>query len=360
MTGGEFWNRMFGAAPRMVECRDAFRLGTKLLCGLAALSCFLLLTLSAARAATLVEPGKPVIVETTDKTITEQKARFGTLSLVQGKPTGSSSLIYLAPETGSGLSDTVTYKLDSVEQTVEIEVRSGAQTFGSDELYETSFKALFVLFILAVLVESGLQLIFRWRPYLRVFDTSAVNALIALAFSWFFVGWFKLDIATKLVNAYAAPDHVYANSTVGYLLTAMIIAGGSAGVNNIFKAFGIRPIGPPADIAGPKDDKIAWISVTLHRDKAVGSVDVLFGEPGKEAVIGTIPGSGSNHPLARLFFRNKGRFPQSGGYTVDASADTPKSVKLNAKDAGGKDIAYKEWGPYPIGPRAIIDVERTV
>jgi hypothetical protein len=290
--------------------------------------------------------------------VTDQTANLGELHLLEKVDGENRSLIYLTPIGATSFNDTITYKVGGVEKTVEIEGRFGAQPFGSTELYTTSFKAIFVLFILAVVVESGLQLIFRWRPYLRLFDTAAVNALVALAFSWFFVGWFDLDIATKLVNAYSAPTNSYDNSLVGLMLTAMIIAGGSAGVNRVFRAFGFRPVGPPAEIAGPRDDTHAWISVALHRDKAVGVVHVLFGEAGKEAVIGTIPGSSSNHLVIRLFCRNKGRFPQSGGHTVDVGDN--RVLKLVAKDEAGNVISHDQWGPFNIGPRAIIDIERTL
>jgi hypothetical protein len=84
----------------------------------------------------------------------------------------------------------------------------------------------------------------------------------------------------------------------GSILTAMIIAGGSAGVNRIFQSFGFRPTSaqeapPPPHLA---DDQ-AWVSVTLLRDHAVGSADVLI----KDAVAGTISGISSKRRFLRYF-----------------------------------------------------------
>ncbi len=131
---------------------------------LGALLCLAGLGNSAALAAELVEPGKSLVIVTTPQEIANPTAKLGTLAVVEDPDGSKRSLIYVAPSDILVFKDTVTYQVGTEKQTVEIDGRTGAQPFGSTELYETSFKAIFVLFILAVLVESGLQLIFRWRP----------------------------------------------------------------------------------------------------------------------------------------------------------------------------------------------------
>lgn len=360
MTLNRMLQRRLG--PKVVPIRQRRNrlraIGSVIRCVVGALLCLAGLGSSAAVAAQLVEPGTSVVIETTSEAIANPAAKLGKLVVIENADGDKRSLVYVAPGGISGFKDNITYTLGAEEKTLEIEGRAGARTFGSTELYEASFKAIFVLFILAVVVESGLQLIFRWRPYLRTFNTASVNTIVALAFSLFFVSLFDLDIVTKLVNAYTAPANTHANSPVGLFLTAMIIAGGSAGVNRLFRAFGFRPITPPAEIAGPRDETQAWVSVTLRRDKAVGAVDVLFGEAGKEAVIGTISGTSSKNPAKNLFFRDNGRFPRSGGYTVTVAENC--ALKLVGKDETGKVLPSRPWGPYDIGPRAIIDVECTL
>jgi hypothetical protein len=319
-----------------------------------------LLTANVARAQSprLVEPGVPVTIVKSENPITDASADKGTVQVLEKVGGGKENQLIYVSDTNAGLNDTVKYTLDGVAQSVSIEVRSGAQNFGSPELYQTSFKALFVLFILAVLVENGLQLVFRWRPYLRTFDTSAVNAIIAFAFSLFFVFVFDLDVVTKLVNAYSDPGRAYGNNTPGFILTAMVIAGGSAGVNRIFRTFGFRPFEPPAELVGPKEDDIAWISVTLNRKQAEGSVNVLYGEKGKEEVIGAISGIDRNNPISSMFLRNKGRYPQSGGYTVKIAQN--RCVKLVGIDKKDQKPIEVVWGPYNIGSRAVIDLKLTL
>ncbi len=313
---------------------------------------------SAAHAQKLIEPETSTIVITSAEEITEVTSTKGTV-LVNKDGDGRNVLVFIAPSDIPKEAVKVTYKVGNEEkETASYSVQSAASTFGSSMVYEASFKALFTLFILAVVIESGLQLIFRWRPYLSTFNTAGVNALIAFAFSWFFVGYFQLDIATRLVNAYLGAQSSYANTPIGYALTALIIAGGSAGVNRVFRAFGIRPIGPPAEIVGPRHDDTAWISVSIKRERAKGTISVLYGKENHEAVIGTISGKYSDNVLRNLFLRNKGRFPQSGGYRV-AVTDEAQVIKVLAKDENNNDIPIPMWGPHPIGSRAIIDVERT-
>ncbi len=318
----------------------------------------LFLSVTAGHAQTLVEPGSVVIVARSNSEITNVDTPKGEV-VVSSAEDGTYRLIFVAPEDIPADPVEVTYEINGESETRLYTVLAGSAVFGSDQVYDAALKALFILFILAVVVESGLQLVFRWRPYLVVFNTAGANALIAFAFSWFFVGFFQLDIASRLVNAYLGNASGFANSTVGYVLTAMIIAGGSAGVNRLFRSFGIRPIAPPEEVSGPEDQTTAWISVSVERLKAKGDVTVLYGKPGEEAVIGTINGSSGQSWLKSMLFRDRGRFPQCGGYRVDTS-DQPRTIKIVAQDAQDKQIRVADWGPFPIGPRAIIDVMRQV
>jgi hypothetical protein len=307
-----------------------------------------------------VSPGGVVIIKQVQGAVKDVEVDHGTVVPSESKTTPpQTTLIYLPPPGARELDDIVRYKVGEAQQPqIEVSVRARAPTLESSKLYEASFKALFVLFILAVLVESGLALLFRWRPFLDYFDSRSVNSLVAFLFSLVLVRLFNLDIASQLIGIYTESKALGVNDWMGWpgsLLTAMIIAGGSAGVNRIFQSFGFRPTSaqekaPPPEL---KNDQ-AWVAVTLVRDKAVGSADVLI----KNAVAGTISGASPKRRFWRYFIRDKGRFPQTAGYTV-----TPGSgyeIELQAYDANGAALPRKTWGPYDIAPRAIIDIELKV
>jgi hypothetical protein len=297
--------------------------------------------------------GGTVEVDRTDEaiTITDPKPSFG--ALVTGTDGKINILVYIAPQQGvEGQKATVNYKAGSDAKSVVITMREPAPTLTDPAFYQASFRAVFVLFILAVLVESGLALIFHWRPFVENFDTSSSNAVVAFVFSYIFVQAFKLDITTTLVNVYSGTK--YTPSHAGLILTAMIIAGGSAGVTRILQTFGFRaPVPTDQPPPGPPPSE-AWVAVTLVRKNAAGPVSVQIGEPGKVAIAGTITGTGHRGSILRYFLRDRGRFPNSGGYRV---APGKYEIRVSGVDANGNPIDAPHWGPADIGNRAIVDIQ---
>ena len=279
------------------------------------------------------------------------KPSIGTFAI--GTDDKTNILVYIAPQRGlDGQKTTVSYKVGADTKSVVVTLRDPAPTLTDPRFYEASFKAIFVLFILAVLVESGLALLFRWRPFLDTFDSRSTNAVVALVFSYIFVQAFNLDITTALVNVYSGTK--YPAGTAGLILTAMIIAGGSAGVRRILQTFGFRAPSPPnAPPPTPPVDE-AWVSVTLIRKNAVGPVNVQIGAPGTVAIAGTINGRGVRRGLFGYFLRDKSRFPNSGGYRV---VPGHYEIRLSGNDANGAQINPPAWGPAQIASRALIDVQ---
>jgi hypothetical protein len=225
-----------------------------------------------------------------------------------------------------------------------------------DQVYEESFKAIFLLFVLAVILESALALVFNWRPFVENLNSRAVRPLVAFIVALFFVWWFDLDIATALVNATTDANH--APSVPGEVLTALILAGGSSGVNTILIALGYRQRKTPETVvAKPPKDK-AWIAVRAIRDKAVGNIDVQVnpveaGGASSPSVAGIIAPK-SKRGLMGFFLSDRDRFPGYGGYEVQA--DKEYQIALRSQDAEGMQLDTK-WGPYKIASGAIIDLE---
>jgi hypothetical protein len=222
-------------------------------------------------------------------------------------------------------------------------------------IYTQSFKALFVLFIIATILESGLAVIFNWRPFIQLFDARGVKTIVAVLFALFFVYMFGLDIVTRLVNVYSETD--YPVNFPGTLITALVLAGGSSGVNNLLVALGFRSVKTSEQITPKPPPTEAWISVRLIRVDAEGPVTVLIG-PHDAAlpVAGTISGSSSTSALRRFFLRDYGRFPTAGGFAVTPGAQA-YDVRLEGVDKKGGTKVSSTWGPYPLAAGAIVDIE---
>ena len=250
----------------------------------------------------------------------------------------------------------------AAEKGAEKAAEKGERTEGrpapsfSSEVYEKSFKALFALFIIATVLESGLAVIFNWRPFIQLFDSRGVKTLVGIAFAYLFVETFDFDIITSLVNTYQPANH--AVSPPGKFITALVIAGGSSGVNNLLVALGFRSV-KTAEQAAPRPPRTeAWIAVRLLRKDAVGPVAVLVGPDGAQTpVAGTITGSSSERGLIRFFLRDYGRFPTAGGYAVAPDPAKLYRVHLVGRDKDSNPISSLVWGPNALAPGAIVDIE---
>jgi hypothetical protein len=242
--------------------------------------------------------------------------------------------------------NTVAQNKDSTEQKI------------APEVYEQGFKAIFLLLVLAVVLESALAVLFNWRPFVETFNARAVRPLVSFIVALVFVNWFDLDLVTTLVNA-STTTIDYKPALPGLVLTALVIAGGSAGVNNLLVALGYRQRRTPETVAPKPPHTEAWIAVRLHRTPATtGPVLVFIGVPPGPApalppLVGII--TGSSRPGLRYFLNDPGRYPGYGGHAVPAN--TAITVRIHRQDNAD---AYKSWGPYVIGGGAIVDLELTL
>lgn len=224
--------------------------------------------------------------------------------------------------------------------------------------YDQSLKAIFVLFALAVVLESSLAVLFNWRPFVETFNSRAVRPVISFLVAYVFVLLFELDLMTKLVNVIKPGN--YPPNTSGQLLTALMLAGGSAAVNNVLVGLGFRQQRTPETAVPKPPPTQGWIAVSVDRQQAVGPVSVFLGPP---------PAAGAKPPLVavlhkpsrrgwRYFLADPGRFPRTGGYTVDAN--TIVVVQLEGFDGAQKPVGPKTWGPTAIAGGAIIDLHFTM
>ena len=79
---------------------------------------------------------------------------------------------------------------------------------GNANFFATSFRALIILFVLAILIESALAVIFNWRLFLQVFNGRGVKTLVMIVVSALVVWTFKVDVVFAMMKEYGAipPD----------------------------------------------------------------------------------------------------------------------------------------------------------
>lgn len=237
-------------------------------------------------------------------------------------------------------------------------------------MFESSLAALTMLLVIAVLMESAFATIFNWRAFLAYVSVKGVKTPIMIAFAWWVVATLGVDVVASLIAAYKTPaagPPVPVESISGHLtkfLTAMILAGGSAGIHNLMTTLGFRSKereagGPPA----PKPDA-AWLAIHLTRDKIVGDARVSINDQGP------ITGTTANPPapiagiltgrrprLRDIFFRNRNRFPANEGHTLKPG--NIYEVTVSGVDKSGQPLST-EAERIVLANRAIVDLEVTL
>lgn len=223
-------------------------------------------------------------------------------------------------------------------------------------------KAVFAAFVLAVLLESALALIFNWRPFVRQFDGRGVRTVISFALSCLLVSRVDLDLLRQFSAASGAGAES-GSDPLGYALTAMIVAGGSSGVNTLLVALGFRSETRAADVIAKPAPEFAWLAVRLVRLAQTGATPVrvmLAVDDADLKLIGMINGKRSPPGLLRWFLQDYARFPTIAGYSVPGDHRYALRLERDDTSAAPPTVRQANWGPFVVGKGAIIDIELSV
>jgi hypothetical protein len=106
--------------------------------------------------------------------------------------------------------------------------------------YTQLTNTLVKVFVIAVLIEVALSVLFRWRIFLRYFEGRGVKVPISFFFSLAVVVTHKIDLPGEVVAALDGLAKPVVPTDIGLAVSALIIAGGSASVNSVFKSLGWR------------------------------------------------------------------------------------------------------------------------
>ncbi len=243
----------------------------------------------------------------------------------------------------------------------------------ADSIYSTSLSALTILFVTAVVLESAFSVLFNWRVFLSYFSSRGVKTIVMVVASLIVVFVFDLDVIASLIAAYKMPgtaepvdnalflkEVAKVSGPVSSIITALVLAGGSAGVYNLMTALGFRS-NREAEVAPTPPASEAWVAVKVKKVNAAGRVQVVVskvaampaGKTAPPAIAGSI--NFARPTVKELLLRNVDRFPQNGGYVVEPNV--PYQVIIQGKDAAGAVIQRQQDDFYVFAPRAIVDFQ---
>lgn len=179
------------------------------------------------------------------------------------------------------------------------------------------------LLAVATVMETALTTLFNWRLYREFFNGRAVKTVVMVLFGGIIVSVFGYDVMARIIVFSGGKEAV---SPVSGILSALVLAGGSAAVFELFTRLGLRsPVKPEAERPLPPQDR-AWVSVRIQPISLVGPVEIFIekvASPTEEEqatapLSGVLGEKGIGARFRDVFMTDPLRFPPSGGYSVEA------------------------------------------
>ena len=155
-------------------------------------------------------------------------------------------------------------------------------------------------------------MLFRWRFFLRYSEGRGWKVPIAFLVSLAIVVIHKIDLPGEVVAAFGAAS--LDGKEVGYLISALIIAGGSSSVNSIFETLGWRnPLAQSqkAEKERQKTQGRLWVRVT--RPAGGSSQGQPLTVSVDDVAVGVIP------PRQDIFGGDNGHALVPGSHTIDVT-----------------------------------------
>ena len=199
---------------------------------------------------------------------------------------------------------------------------------------------LLQLLAVVLVVESALAALFQWRVYRMAFNARAMKTPIMFFIGLLIVlsaGYDPMDLILRTVMA-TAPTSGTMRSIITSGLSALIIAGGSAGIFALLKRLGLRA---PEDMAEQEaQSKLgsdqAWLSIRATGAPVGVPIQIgiqelatpdsaqtpyFFDHAQQPPLAGTIDSRGFGERLSAAFTADAQRFPSYGGRKVAAGKD---------------------------------------
>ncbi len=94
--------------------------------------------------------------------------------------------------------------------------------------WERLMEVIFTIAVIAILVERALSIVFEHRLYIQIFNNRGLKEFISFGFAFIICLKWQFDVISIILSSEKS-------SSVGIIITALIIAGGSKGSVKIFR-----------------------------------------------------------------------------------------------------------------------------
>ena len=110
-----------------------------------------------------------------------------------------------------------------------------AGAFLQSEYYQKVLGALALVAVLSIVLERALSVPFEWTLWSKWLEDKKLRAPISLVIAWVICTQMHFDLLPVLTNAKDAKDFWVGPFSIGTLVTAGVIAGGSKGAILLFQ-----------------------------------------------------------------------------------------------------------------------------
>ena len=208
------------------------------------------------------------------------------------------------------------------------------------------------VFALAAVIEAALAVIFAWPVFLDTINRRNAKMPISLVVSGIVAWGFDLQLVHKLAAAFGAGSGQNLPGEFDALLSALILAGGAAGVRNLMVSLGLAT--PTAELEKPRrpPSNKGWLSVRDDRvDRGTPLEIWLRPDGGVSQILGVIAARTGQAPgFLRWALTDAARFPKVAGYPVDVGI----KYTISVRDGHGK--TQDVWTDYAFGEAAVVDL----
>lgn len=210
--------------------------------------------------------------------------------------------------------------------------------------------------IVVVFLESALSSVFNWRVYREVINQRAMKTPIMLAVGLAICLSFDYDPFSLMLISAGAEAQGANGSWLTLLLSAMILAGGSSGINTLFRSLGLREALPEIPPKPALADNEAWVSIRVNGTALGGKYQIALTETASTAdalIVGTVARRRFWERVKEAFRSEANRFPGYGGWSLKSKTVYRIDVINNAVQPQLTRLVFE--GAF--APRAIVDFD---
>ncbi|MGO7273029.1 hypothetical protein [Rhizobium ruizarguesonis] len=307
--------------------------------------CFASVALSSELPRLYVRPGENIVVARSEKEIELNASSSQDVKLTSDAAVNTQAKLWVlsfkAPPEKDTSEVSVVYSIGTDKYSVIIQVSATPEP--DSATLASAATMLGQMLVIAIIMESAFAVIFNWRVFLEFFDGRGVRTVVMFIGGWIVATVLHQDFVGSLFDIYlrTGGGNDQHSTWITQVLTALVLAGGSASVNQLFVALNLREAKTIETVTEKVPPNKAWIAIkvmNIKKGDKVLIVDAANGEAATAAtehLVGVMPAAGFGERLKKYFWRDRNRLPMSRGFVVDPEKEYAFVIRRTRANSAG-------------------------